>query len=427
MGSSSNINNINLSDYKNSYTLIYCIENLFSEFYKNDNNEHKERLLRRLDKEISDKLKMPEANFVFENKEFTLDDKNIYYGKLTKINSPYELIGRYLFEKRQQYQRICINNNDMGSFDEQEFKDLKDSYDVLPLSKSSMYTPYSKGMKKYLLNYNKIDALLYMLDTEIAVLGIVDLERLFKNVDYLEGKSLSEDLEKFQRDTANILYLIQEMGKKKSYGEALEEKILDFDLKKNIEKYILAQMLYELFNEKPTENKRILLFFHENVWENLDFDHKKVCIEVCNKFVANLMDVEPKNVVYDNGPNSYHFVDSKNVYIGKLNENSSYFIVARFIYEYCFDRIYKDMEKCDNKELWLKDYESCKEMYMKKHSYEDVKDFEFFKKARKKSLKMLKRTYNYMNESLFVYGKIIPLPISKDKFVVDMLNTKKRR
>ena len=74
--------------------MTFLLERLLKDFYKL-NDDEKVELFNQFDKEISEKLHMPRANFVFEKKEFTLDAKNIYFGNLKDVKSGYEFISRY--------------------------------------------------------------------------------------------------------------------------------------------------------------------------------------------------------------------------------------------------------------------------------------------------------------------------------------------
>ena len=57
------INGKSIADYKQSYTLIYMIENIMATFNKISDDE-KKMLLNKLDFEISEKFEMSQANLL---------------------------------------------------------------------------------------------------------------------------------------------------------------------------------------------------------------------------------------------------------------------------------------------------------------------------------------------------------------------------
>lgn len=417
------INNVNLNDYKDSYTLRCVIESVFSEFYRSD-IEGKKVLLERLDKELSQKLKMYEANFIFEDNENTLDCVNIYFGSLSKIKSPFELLGRYFFEKRQQYQRICIQNNDKGSFSEEDFSNLKCAYDKLPVSRREMYIPYSKGLEEYLLNYNKLDAILYMLDNVLVVSKIVDVQKLFNNVGYNYSKKIAGALNKFKKDSAVIINTMEKIG---DFSQLLERKTVDFRLKFVFEHFVLSNMISQIFEMKSEPNVSVLLIFNENVWSHINADYRKQFVEMCNEYIAYTMGVDSKTVSFDKGANSYNFVKNDVVHVGNVEEISPYMILVKLVYEYGFDCEYEEIFKSNKKDVNLKEYEKCKELYLKTQSYDEIKKYEFIKHTRMRILMSLNRIYNLINNNLYMDGNRIPMTISKNEFVVDLFKPRRRR
>lgn len=421
----SNINNIDLKDYKDSYTLKCIIEAINCEFYK-EKGYTKAVLLKRLDKEISEKLKMPEAIFLFEDNEHTLDDKHIYFGKLSNIKSPSELLGRYFFEKRQQYQRMCINNNDRGSFSEEEYCDLKMAYDVLPISKGNMYIPYNKGLDKYLLNYNKVDAILYMMKNLVVSYEIIDMGGVLKNLSYTERNKLIKSCDDISKENARIVKTIEKIKYNKKYSNLLMNKIYDFQINKYKENYMLVEMMMSLLFTENSENEEVLLFFHDRVWENLDERKRMLCVECCNEYIAAIMGVDVKDVLFDKGSNSYNFVDNSSVHVGELNDASPHLIILKLVYEYGFDAVYNKVVS-EEKNVMLEEYNECKEIYMKRNSYRDIKEFEFIKEINNLVVMVQKEIYNYMNNNLYVNGKRIRMPMSKEDFIIDIIGNKKKR
>ena len=175
------INGKSLDDFRESFAVKCLIEKAISEFYKLDEDGKKD-LVFKLDNIFSELFSMPEANIVFEEKEMNKDSSTIYMGNVSKFSSGLELMFRYFFAKRQQYQVICIEEDDKKDFSEEEFASIQNSYSDAPLTGKAFYRPYSTGLESYLLNYNKVDAILFSSEQSSVILEMIDVKRICNNL-----------------------------------------------------------------------------------------------------------------------------------------------------------------------------------------------------------------------------------------------------
>lgn len=426
MGCVSFINGVDFKDFELSYTLTVLLERLFKDYYKL-NKEEKLELFNQFDKEISDKLKMPRANILWEKKEFTLDTDNLYFGKLSDIKSGYEFISRYFFEKRQQYQRLCVVNQDRKSLTDREFEGIKNTYDLLPLTKKNSYIPYNKGLAKYLSNYSKMDAIMFMFDASVACLGMVDQERILMSMSKSERDKFIVSLDRCEEFSRNLYEILNSFEKNDNLQYYLLNYYDNFKLLKLKERYFISQLASSIVLDDSRSNKNAFLCFHENVWEHLNEDEKKVCIEVVNELIADVLECSyVKNICYSNGLNSYNFVNGKNFYLGDITNYSAREILCKLVYEYSFVKVYEESIRFDY-EYMMNEYEECKKKYQERNNYYDVLDSDFIQDVRVVGLNLQSGIYNYINKNLKMDGKRIEMPMKKKDFIMDIFNPARKR
>lgn len=420
------INGKDVSDFMDSYTLRWILEYAVSNFYKLEDKE-KKNLCINLDKEFSEKFDMPTANFVFESNELVLDAKNIYFGKMSDVNSGIELIARYLFEKRQQFQRICIIENDFKDYSENDFVRIRMPYRSSAVSKTVSYKPYSSGLKKYVMNYNKVDALIFMQQNMIHCLEAIDYTRVASSMSFIDSLKTSASIMRMQRQMDKIF---------SKFDSNILDGVLD-----NMEMYILKSServfllsLEVMLQEKKVEegkDKRMVFFcFHENVWDNLDRTRREQAVDMCNELLGQIIDYDyVKNVSFDYGKNSYDFTDSENVYVGDVEKELPRSMLQKMIYEYIFCKHFQEMMKMNDKEKekMLKEYEKCKDIYLKTGDYSAIKDYLFIKCVRRDAVNLQKEIYDYISKNLYIDEQKIKMPITRDEFILDMYKPKSRR
>lgn len=423
------INDKTLDDYRDSFTLRNMIANIIETFYDLD-EEGKKNFLNRFDNLLSEYFAMPKANFIYENNEHVLDTDNIYIGKIDDLKSGLDLIGRYLFEKRQQYQRLCIKNKDQGSFNKSDFINIKSVYEETTLSRKTQYIPYSKGFDKYILNHNKVDALLFMLEQLTAVINMVEFKPIYENVGLYRSKKIIDSINahkkfagKFQKTMAKMIdsgkYIDQIYYKDKSFKELKQKE------------FLLLMSVVSVLMMDNSENIKVFLCFHENVWRKLNEDSRKSATEIANETICSLVGCEAlKSVEYNKGKNSYQLVSNESVHVGNIMESSARDTLAKLIYEYTFEEEYEKILSLDEEESEdaLKEYEECKnKLKASKYDYNTVMKYDFISRAVKKSVKFQKTIYDYINNNLYVDNKKIKMPMSKEEFVIELFSKNKRR
>ena len=417
MTSQKKINGKNIEDYKDSYTLKYLLESTFSEFYKMDFNQRLE-LYKRLDKEVSEKFLMPRANLICCSNEYTLDVENIFWGDFEKVGSPLEFICRYFFEKRQQYQRICVANDHHGSFSEEEFNYIKHMFEPYPVSKRQPYVPYSKGLKEYLTNYNKVDALIFAIDQCSACIDIIDFKRVAASVSFIEIMKLSSSMKRLKKNIDKICDSIDDSS---FMGVILREN--EYLFLENL-KYFIENSKLEIEEKFP-----VLLCFHENVWNNLDEKQKKRAVIMCNDLLSEIMySIYPKNISFKDGRNSYEFADSNEIYVGNVMCGLPSSVLRKIVYDYAYNYNYgqiRFMSK-EKRHVALKEIEECKSLF-EKGDVDRIRKYRFVKQVDRTAKWMMNNLYKYISNNLIINGKEIKMGIKKEFFIGDIYDMKRRR
>lgn len=423
------MNGRTLSEFKNSYVLAYLVEDTFAKF-NTMTKEEKITLCDKTDKLFSELFNIPRGKFVFEDKEYSRSTSELYIGKLDNIKTGAEFFFRYLFQKRQQFQRICIKNKMPLDF-EDDFSLLAESYDVKPISKEPQYIPFSKGLSDYLTNYNKIDALSFAFEGIDALINMTDAARLSSNMRLGDNLSLIWSVYKIRKYENKIT---REMSK----------GLIDMgQITKKFEKYMttIAEIKEEELFLKYLEDildgvdgeidrKQVLLCFHDNVWENLNEVQRKQAINICNDVISSILQCNAtKNVKFEYGLNSYDFAKSGDVYVGNVNQDKPSTLLQRLVYEYSFCKNYENLllldfdDRCD----LLKEIEKCGELLGDSKEYARVKDCHFVKIFNRTAIKMQEDIYKYINDNLVINGKKIKMPMSKNEFVLDIYKSSVRR
>lgn len=423
------MNGKNMDNFKNSYTLMCLVEETLSMFSKM-NVDEKKNLCERIDKLFSELFSVERGEIVYEDKEYTLDTEKVYLGQLNKINSGMELLFRYIFQKRQQFQRICIKNNNQRDY-QADFNLLKDSYSLKPVSKEKCYIPYSQGLTNYLGNFNKIDALVFSFVSKEVLLSMIDKKRVFSDMSLKDSFSLIFSVYKIQKFEQKVIGILSLAVSNSSQIKYMFKKYLDMvDSTKN-EKIFLKTMESVLDSwEDSIDKEEVLLCFHENVWANLSSFQRRQAINICNEFIAEILGCDKlKNVKYSYGKNSYDFEIEQNVYVGDIIKDKPHEILQRLIYEYSFIKNHENIFKLDEEtsQYILKSLDDCAEVLHRTGDYGSIRDYEFIKNVKKTATGIQKDIYRYICDNLVINGKKVKMNISKDEFVLDLYKSKIRR
>jgi len=404
------INGKKLDDFKESYVLRSMFESIVANFYKMDESAIKSAC-ENLDNLFSDLFGLPRASVVFDDKEHILDTKHIYMGKIKNIHSGLELIGRYFFEKRQQYQRICVKSDNQGDFDVDEFNKLKNVFGTTPITKKANYIPYSYGMKKYLTNYNKMDAVEFMMDYMTSSLSMMNFTRIGSSMKFIDSIKLSNNINRMYKSITKIRHNLH---------RAKDD--VDAELLKREEELFLRYVEMILDGNSIENSKQkmpVLLCFHQNVWENLSDFQKRQVLEICNELISEMLKCELKEIRYTYGDNSCDFVNSEYLYVGDVNKDSPISMLQRIVYEYCFNKNYEMFG--DDEEI-----KECKKIISNTGDYGKVKDYKFIKNVRKTAIGMQDKIYKYISKNLVIRGKKVKMPVSRDEFILDLYSSRGR-
>ena len=419
------INGKDVGDFIQSYSLRYLFESTLSDFYKLS-DEEKKKLCIKFDEEFSERFLMPRANFIFEEKEYDLDICDIYFGNINKINSGFEFMFRYFFGKRQQFQKLCVRNNDAYSFGS-DFALIKEGYTEMPISKSSKYIPYSKGLKNYLFNFIKLDAMVFAFDQCDTVIDCCDVSRVASNMSFIDVLKLSRSIrsvdkmkKKIEREVLNISMNPEysRIGYKIYLSCGNEEKFLNY--------------LYDVIEGKKIDGdyRIVFLFFHKNIWDSLDLEKKKLVVSIANERIAEMFGCEKiKEVEYSLGDNSYQFGDEDKVYVGDIRIETGESVLQKLVYEYSFNKNYENIFKLDEETgvTVLDEVEKCKRIFKQNRDYSQIKEYQFIKCVRKTAVDFLDNAYRYISNNLRINGKKVAMEPSKDQFIVDIFKKSKRR
>ena len=425
------INGYSISDFKQSYTLLYLIESTIAN-YCNLSDKEKEELCYKLDKEISQKFDVPEASFVFEDNEHILDSKNIFFGKLENIQTGVEFLARYFFEKRQQYQRMCMIDNEQGSFTEDEFYMIKFVYEKRPISNKSNYVPYKSGFDKYIINnYNKVDALYFMWQEIEACLRMIDTKRTAKSMGLIDLIRVCGGIRRLDRYQKKFNDQVDDLNVAKKNFKKNFMKFLNTTTLMENEYLFLDQISCFLDGKDSSADEKMVFFcFNENVWKNLDEFRRKQAVVLCNELVAKILNCEKVlDVRFTYGENSYDFVSNDYLYVGDLKKDSAKSILHRIVYEYSFDKNYENVLALDEseREIMLKEIAICNKVIRETQDYGQVRDYEFIKCVSKTAKSMQEKIYKYIQDNLFINGKKVSMDVSKEEFLLDLYKSKVNR
>ena len=432
MGLAGKINNKDISDYLNSYTFTYLFESTIYNFYKLD-DEGKKRLFERYDKEFSEMFSMPRAKIIYEEREMNYDLSKIYVGRLNELNSGIELMFRYFFAKRQQYQLICVENDDKGSFEEDDFLNIRDNYAITPITEKQAYISKKEGLQAYLLNFNKVDALSFAYLQLGYVLSMIDEKRTYSNMKPAELYEFSRSVRYLKNFDNSVTKNMDKLINNKRIQEKKIKKYSDFGIQMKAEAFYVNSLINEIsgFSDKSdVDKKNVFLCFDKKIWNQLSIEEKDLVVCACNNAVSEMFRcAQCKTVRYDQGKNSYEFGDDSScVHVGDLSRTSPVTILQRIVYEYSFMKNKENAMKLkpEQVEEILKEIDFAKERFENNCGFSEIKDNEFILCVRKSAIDMLNNIYKYVKSNLVVGKQKIQPSVSKDEFVVDIYNRKGR-
>lgn len=426
------INGKDVGDIKESYTFRYLFESTLSDFYKLDNNTKKD-LYDRFDKEFSELFKMPRAKGIFEENEFNYELDTIYMGDIEDIHSGLEFAFRYFFGKRQQYQKLCIANCDKGDFLEEDFEYIKESMMKSVITKKSIYRPYNKGLETYLLNYNKVDALMFSFKQIEEILEMIDIKRVSKNLGFIDEIKLVLSLNQMDRKSKKIFETIDRLTNDEKYQKKVQRRQSKHYQAFNEESDFVDKLSYKLILDREgviSDKRYVFLCFEKSVWENLSVNQKMMAIEACNDFLFESLNCKfHKKVTYNKLKETSLFSNSDCIYVGDLRRDDPYIILKRLVQAYSFNKNYENIFELDEdaKDKMFKEYQRCKKKYEESGDYVTVNDSHFIRCVNGTSVDLLEKIYRYINSNFKIRGQKIKMSTGREDFVsTDFMNKKRR-
>ena len=424
------MNGKNINDLKGSYVFTYIFESTISDFYNLD-LDGKKRLAEKYDKEFSEFFEMPRASIKYEEKEIYDDYSTIYLGNLENMESGFEFIFRYFFAKRQQYQKICVENNNQNDFQDEDFLCIKQAFEKSPITERATYKPYKNGLVGYLLNYNKVDALLFTYEQLAQIIGMIDPDRTYKNTSFVGQYKALKSLNGLKKTEDKIMGFMARLLEDERYRNRLISRY-----QKNYsficdEIEFLENITNKMIRNEPNDDKRYaLLCLHEDVWKNLNPLQRMIAISTCNEFIEEVLRCEKSySVEFKDGENSFDFEDIDCIFVGDPTKKSPYEILRTLIYAQAFNKNKENIQSLsdEGREEMLDEYLLCEEKFKESKSHSDIKDYHFVKCVRKTADELLRNSYKYISNNLRIGGKKIPVKITKEEFTRDMYEERKVR
>lgn len=412
--------------YSNKSILAYYFKKFTSVDYAFYTNEQRMNLLANLDKSLSEELEMPLADFNLDFNSMNNSVKEMFpYAKETYGIGTLLL---YLFNKREQYQRICVESNDTSYYDEKDLKTFELTYNhVGPFSGEKCFIDRKYGLNLYLLNTAKADAFMY------SNYIILDLYHQYYD---------KEEVKNSNRDNASILkYILQtysiieralNLSDRIDFVEEneftmqaavaiLEKKYLQIDKENDV----LANLKCYLVSNKEASNE-ILMFFDESIWKNLDGEDKQKAVKGFCDVLSKLLTIDDLNVCYDKFSVENFDFDSNDIYADDYMSKKGYTIMQILLYQACFKKYakyFKESNLVSDEEL-----QEYKEKFINK-DYSYLKNCKYFNDVNKMAVICQKRFNSFIKTYKKMYRFMgVSLGNNKDNKIYDLKkNLSKRR
>lgn len=347
-------------DKYNDNSLLRCILNdiVSAKFFKYT-REEKMNLLIGLDNCISQLTGIPVGVFVNDKESDNIDDLNI--GDIDSYNFGMKVLHAYFYNKRQQYQKYWIKNNDKAIYSEDEFDILKYNYIGTPISNKKLQTKGLSTVDNYVINYNKSDAYVYACREVSNVINLVDYSDLFSSYDIFETLKFIF----YTKNTLKSYHLMMERMKRKIANNRWQKKYVslidDYEVSLDRERQFLSVLNIRLMNKDYDDYlDYVLACFDENIWENLSLYGKFSAVEGLCSFFQECFKMDPKII----DESDCKMISSKRHFIsvGDLNIKRAKDVFNSVVYSYALDCYNKDDEYVESiKRLEkMKDYKNIK-------------------------------------------------------------------
>lgn len=328
---------------KQSFLLQCIVADIVSIKFNSLSIEKKLNRIMALDEFVSEKMGIPCAKFVeVENKEeYMIDD--ICLGDINEYNSGLKLLFKYLFYKRQQQQRYCVEEWDTAYFTEEQLNDLKLCHQGSPITRERMYIEHKEGTKGYLLNYNNSDAYIYASYQLLYVLEMIDVDKLHEQCDPIEKIKFVLASRNVINSCTRAMNFLANINKKDRFVERFYDRLYEKGDKLE-QDYAFIESLHLELSEKVESipNMRMFCCFNKRIWKNLDFKERIRVVESCNEQIASMLSLNPRFVNYLEDK----LIDLNDfcVSVGDVNEKDPWDIFRTLVYSYVAAHVVSEFE-----------------------------------------------------------------------------------
>lgn len=425
---------LDVQKYLHKSELEYYFRQFSSIKYASLTDEEKRVLIENFDEAFSETFEMPEADFNLDFNSMNASVKEMF--PYLKERLGFNVLFAYLFNKREQYQKVCAEEDNTVHYKQNELYYFKDVYNDAPFSGEKIIVERKYGLNIYLANYSKVDAFCYA--SSLITHCINEFRDKFsrEDVEHLRREKNIKEMLKVSTYSNDTLALLDR-------SEALEDridlvsgsgivneyynKIAGSKLEKMIrEKEALASLLNSL-NSSQDLGKGILVYFEEDIWKNLDENSRKKVIERFSSFMSDFLDMGYEfDVCYEKmDPKDFKFGEGV-IYSDDFMNKRGKTIMNILLYEMAFLKYADSYMNAD--QAYVEELEKCKNSYIN-GDYKYLKNSEYFNTVNKMAMLMQKQ-FNLMNKATLKMYRLAGVPIKDDKNkIYDMKKdiSKKRR
>jgi len=417
---------VNTSMLKIYYNTIVSLS-----FLKLDTQLKKNTLIN-LDEYISEQCEMPQANFIYEENYDNEVKDDLYIGDIDKYTSGFDLLSRYFFLKRLQFQMNCISNGELENYRDSTFYLVGISYKYTPLTNERLYFPYSEGKKKYLCNYNVFEAYMYACEEMGFVFDSIDYDYVYLGCSAFEKfKFLASFQLAIDSNKKMLNKLTRQMASKNEYEKFMN--VIKMLNKRETDEKKYLELLKDTFDKKSFDDKlgKMLLFscFDERVWKTITPANRVYAVKKLNELLQKMFEINDRVLYFDN--KRLIEVEAGKASIGNIGENNPKDIFNSLIYTYTYHYL---LNNCDNYDVSeFQSYKSEAVKYreaIKNSDLAELKNCKLIKFTSKLAVESLVDFYNKVNDSEMAKKYNLSFFGKKEDFVYDLnkeINKKRKR
>ncbi len=291
-------------------------------------------LLEELDEIVSESTGMPRANFVFETNEEYKGYKDIFIGEKKRFTSGYDVLFRYFYFKREQYQSLCVSRNDKGCYSDEDFERLKFNFLVSPISDFPASIPFKKGYGYYFFNPRKSDAFCYANEQLVELFKRMDFNYFIKGYSFLDKIVFIGVFKKFVYDLKRISRKIMKARECSRMVDFVNGYFFMASELINNEQKCLEDYCEKIENSKGIDEQSIsIMAFYIPIWNNLSKKHREITIKnICDVLVAFFGFEEMKLDFGKDEEFNFNVVNDNTIYFGDVS-NKDFMEIETRLYD----------------------------------------------------------------------------------------------